>query len=123
MNFVRGIGGAVIGGALGYLVFYLLYKQGFYMGILPGAALGMGAGYASGGKSILMGVICLFLGAILSVVGEWYAVPFAEDESLSFFIKNIMHKPTVKLLMLGAGTFAALWFGIGRERLFTHGRS
>ena len=121
-NFVRGILGAIVGGAIGYGLFYFLYRNGFYAAIIPGAMLGSGAGYASGGKSFAMGAICLVMGTVLSVLGEWSVEPFAKDNSLGFFLKHLFEIGPVNLLMNAAGIVASFWFGVGRERLFTHRR-
>ena len=121
MNYLRGIAGAILGGLVGYGIYHLLYSYNFYAGILPGACLGAGAGYASGGKSYGMGAICLVMGAVLSIVGEWL-LRFAELNSFMFYLENIREIGTINMIMLGLGTFAAFWFGMGRNTLFTHGR-
>ena len=51
VGFVLGLGGAVAGAFLGYLLFVAIAGQGFYAIVLPGALAGVGCGALSGRKS------------------------------------------------------------------------
>jgi hypothetical protein len=115
-NWLRGIAGAVIGGALGYAVFFALARQGFYAMVLPGALLGLGCGLLSGTKSMSLGVVCAVLGLALGIYTEWRFAPFKADDSLTFFITHLFDLNNIKLIMIAVGALAAGWFGLGRER-------
>ncbi len=112
----RGLAGAIVGGLVGYFAFRWLSKQGFYGPMLPGALLGIGAGWAARGRSQLLGVVCGFAGLFLGVFSEWMRAPFVDDPSFTFFVAHLreMQNANVTLLMIGLGGAAAYWFGQGR---------
>jgi len=116
MLLVRGFGGAVVGGLIGYFVFRWLASNAFGAHALPGAALGIGAGWAARGKSTLLGVLCAIAAAMLIVVAEWLRAPFVKDKSFVFFVTHLleMDRASVKLLLMTLGTACAYWFGQGR---------
>jgi hypothetical protein len=109
----RGLGGAVVGGAVGYLVFRLLAQNGFYGILIPGALLGMGAGWAARGQSQLLGIVCFVLAVGLTLFTEWH-VMFAKNHSFLDFLSKIHTLSTVRLIMLALGPVMAYWFGRGR---------
>jgi hypothetical protein len=113
---VRGLAGAIVGGLVGYFAFRWLSKQGFYGPMIPGAFLGIGAGWAARGRSQLLGIVCGLAGLFLGVFSEWMRAPFVDDPSFTFFVTHLqqMDRATVKLLMIGLGGAAAYWFGQGR---------
>jgi hypothetical protein len=98
----------------GYFVFYWLYKNGFYAIMLPGLAMGMAAGWAAGGKSRTLGILCAIAAIPVGIYSEWTIGPFAKDPSLLFFITHVHHLRVVKLIFIGLGSAAAFWFGKGR---------
>ena len=114
MLYVRGLAGAVAGGVLGYFLFRWLYSNGLYGVMIPGAMLGLGAGFAARGKSVVLGVICAVAAVALGIYSEWSIGRFKQDPSLLFFITHVHHLPPVKLLLMGLGTVCAYWFGQGR---------
>ena len=116
MLLVRGLAGAAVGGVIGYFVFRWLASNAFGAHALPGAALGLGAGWAARGKSTLLGVLCAVAAAILIVVAEWLRAPFVKDKSFVFFVTHLfeMDRASVKLLLMALGTACAYWFGQGR---------
>jgi len=111
---VRGLAGAVAGGIAGYLLFRWLYTNGLYGVMIPGAFVGIGAGLATRGKSIPMGIICAVAAVALGIYSEWSIGRFKQDPSLLFFITHVHHLPAVKLLFIGLGSACAYWFGQGR---------
>jgi hypothetical protein len=111
---VRGLGGAILGGLLGYLAFRWLYSQGFYGLMLPGVLLGLGAGLAARGTSQALGIVCGVAALALGTYAEWSVAPFRQDSSLWFFITHMHHLSGVKLLMLVLGAACGYWFGRGR---------
>jgi len=116
MLLVRGLGGAIVGGVIGYLVFRWLASNAFGAHALPGAALGLGAGWAARSKSTMLGVLCAVAAAVLIVVAEWLRAPFVKDKSFAFFVTHLleMDRASVKLLLMALGTACAYWFGQGR---------
>ena len=112
---VLGLGGAVVGAFLGYLLFVAIAGQGFYAIVLPGALAGVGCGALSGRKSNTLGIICSILGLIAGILSEWRFAPFIADNSLSYFLAHIheLTRFTQVLILLGAAF--AFWFGRGRK--------
>jgi hypothetical protein len=76
--------------------------------------LGIGAGLAARGKSPLLGIICGVAAIPLAIGSEWAWMPFAKDNSLTFFLSNLHQLPPLHLLMMALGAAAAWWFGQGR---------
>ena len=111
---LRGLAGAVIGGVVGYFVFRWLARSGLYGIIIPGALLGLGAGLAARGQSIVLGVIAGCATLALSIVAEWSLFPFIKDGSLSYFITHLHTLPAIKLIMMAIGVGLAYWLGQGR---------
>jgi hypothetical protein len=114
--FLRGIGGAIVGGIVGYLIFRVLLSFGFYGLVVPGAMLGLGAGLAARGSSQVLGVLCAIAAFVLTVYAEWGHASFQNDPSLLYFITHLhqLDGGPVKYIMLGLGTACAYWFGQGR---------
>jgi len=112
---VLGLGGAVVGAFLGYLLFVAIAGQGFYAIVLPGALAGVGCGALSGRKSNTLGIICGMLGLIAGILAEWRFAPFIADKSLFYFLTHIheVTRFTQVLILLGAAF--AFWFGRGRK--------
>ena len=111
----RGLAGAIVGGLVGYFAFRWLSKQGFYGPMLPGALLGIGAGWAVRGRSQLLGVVCGLAGLFLGVFSEWMRSPsWMIPASRSSWRICDMQGANVKLLMIALGGAAAYWFGQGR---------
>jgi hypothetical protein len=80
---LRGIAGGMVGGVLGFFVFQWLARRGLYGMMIPGAAIGLGAGLAARGKSVALGVICIVAAIALAVFAEWFLFPFVKDKSFS----------------------------------------
>jgi hypothetical protein len=116
MLLVRGLGGAIVGGVIGYFLFRWLASQAIGAHALPGAAIGIGAGWAVRGKSQLLGVLCAVAAAVLIIVAEWHRAPFVKDKSFLFFVSHLleMNHATVKLALMAFGAACAYWFGQGR---------
>jgi len=111
---LRGVAGAAVGGVVGYFVFRFLARQGLYGIMIPGALVGLGAGLAARGRSIVLGAICAVAAVGLAIYAEWSAFPFAKDQSFSFFLAHVHELRAVKLVMMGLGAAFAYWFGQGR---------
>ncbi len=102
------LGGAVLGGVVGYFAFGWLITQGFYGLILPGGLLGLGAGIVpcrARWPSVICGVMALTLG----LVTESRFFPFKADDSFGYFLSHVHQLNTVTLLMIAAGTAIGFW--------------
>ena len=115
MNLVLGIIGGVVGALVGWLIFAWLLGFGMYAMILPGALVGLGVGIGSRSFSVGLGVFAALAAIALGVFLEWKYLPFVADESLSYFLKNVLQINPIHLLMIVAGGVAGYWFGQGRE--------
>ena len=110
-----GLAGGILGGCLGYFLFSVVVRQGFYAIILPGALIGMGCGCLSGRKSLSLGIACAIGGLLLGIITEWRFAPFIKDKSLSFFLSNLHQLTRVTQILILVGSFLAFWFGRGRD--------
>jgi hypothetical protein len=113
---LRGLLGALAGGAIGLFLFQWLARNGFYAMMIPGALLGLGSGLAARGRSLLLGILCAVAALCLSVYAEWVHAPFKEDGSFLFFLTHLhqLDGAAVKYVMMGLGALFAFWFGQGR---------
>lgn len=118
VNIVRGLGGAALGGAAGYLAFGWFASQGFYAMALPGVALGVGAGLAARQRSVTLATLCGVAALILSIYAEWKNFPFATDDSFSYFLTHLLDLRPLTWLMIVLGTLGGFWFAwsAGRRR-------
>ena len=120
LAYLRGLVGAVVGGAFGFALCWFLVKQmGLYAVAMPGAFLGLGCGTLSRIRTIPLGIFCLLAGFALGIVMEWFLFPFLDDKSLGYFLQNLdkLDNPKRTWLFVGLGTLFAGWFGLGRERM------
>lgn len=108
---VRGMGGAIAGGIAGYFLFWILFKNGMVGYMIPGALLGLGAGLAARGQSIILGVICAVLAIGLTLFTAWH-VAFQQFTLVEFLSR--LHQIPVRLLIMALGVAMAFWFGRGR---------
>ena len=113
MAWLRGVAGAVAGGAAGYYVFMWLRSQGYYGLAMPAILLGLGFGICAGRSMILGGLFCVIGGLALMIFCEWSTSPFVKDESFKFFLENIFNLQPVTLISMALGMAGAFWFGKG----------
>jgi hypothetical protein len=102
------IGGAVIGGIVGYCAFCWILKQGFYGLILPGGLLGIGAGWTRN-KSLPLAVVCGIAALALGIFAEWSTAPWKKDDSFGYFLKHLLDLQPITLLMMAAGGAIGFW--------------
>ncbi len=114
---LRGLVGALVGGAVGYFLFAWMLKQGYYALALPGALVGLACGYASGIRSVPLAAICGVLTLPLLLFLEWQFRAFVVDDSLGYFLTHLHRLTPVTLVMMALGVVFAVWFGLGRNRL------
>ena len=113
-NWLLGIVGGIVGGAIGYFAFSLIASQGFYAIVLPGALLGLGCGFLSGITSNALGVVCGLVALLLGFFAEWRFAPFIVDDSFVYFITHVHNLKSITLIMIVAGGLFGFWFGKGR---------
>jgi len=102
------LSGAALGGTLGYFLFFWITEQGFYGLIIPGALLGIGAGFFKpGGKWVA--VVCGIAALILGAVCEWQFAPFIKDKSFGYFITHLHQLKPVTMFMIALGGVIAFW--------------
>ncbi|MCP5520668.1 MAG: hypothetical protein H7A46_03875 [Verrucomicrobiales bacterium] len=106
-NFLVLLGG-LIGGALGYSLFFWLTGQGFYGLVLPGGLLGLGAGLFRP-TSRLLPVVCGILAGALGLFTEWRFAPFAADGSPGYFLSHVHQLRPITLLMILVGGLIGFW--------------
>jgi hypothetical protein len=113
---LRGIAGGIVGGVVGFFVFQWLARRGLYGMMIPGAAVGLGAGLAARGRSQALGILCLIAAVCLAVVAEWHRAPFKNDPSLIYFLTHLhrLDNLPVKAIMGAVGAAFAYWLGQGR---------
>jgi len=114
-DWLRALGGAVGGCAVGCAAFFLLARLGIYALVLPGALLGFGCGALSGGPSNLVGIVCGALALVAGVLTEWWFAPFVVDASIGYFVTHLQDLGTTTLVSIAAGGLFGFWFGRGRE--------
>jgi ABC-type lipoprotein release transport system permease subunit len=114
LGLVRGIGGAIVGGAVGYFVFAWIATMGFYAPVLPGALLGLGFGLASQQRNLAFGILCAIAALALGLFSEWSQFPFRANGSFSYFLTHLNQLKPVTWIMWVIGALMAFWFGRGR---------
>jgi len=100
--------GAVIGGGLGYIVFFAFVRRGLYGLALPGGLLGLGAGIFRT-RSKAVPVVCGLMALSLGLFTEWRFAPFVVDGGLGYFVLHVHQLSPLTLIMIGAGTLIGFW--------------
>jgi hypothetical protein len=109
----RGLAGAVAGGVAGYFLFWLLTRSNLYGIMIPGALLGMGAGWAVRRRSQTLGIVCCLLAIGLTLFTEWH-VMFSKNHTFPDFLSKVHTLSPMRLVMMVLGPVMAYWFGQGR---------
>lgn len=105
--------GGLVGGVVGYLLFFWVARQGYYGLILPGGLLGLGAGLGRA-RSIATACVC-GLGALgLGLVAEWQFAPFRADHGLGYFLTHLPELKPLTLGMIAVGTAIGFWLPFRR---------
>lgn len=113
MALVRGAVGAVLGAVVGFVAFYFLYKYGLYALILPGAIAGTLAAKLSGRGSNALGIICVVVAIVATILSEWTVAPMRDDNGLLFFVMHLHQVRTIAWILGGAGIVFAFFSGRG----------
>jgi hypothetical protein len=109
------LGGAIVGGLLGFFGFFWIADQGFYALVLPGGLLGLGASLAPN-RWIGWAVICGAAALVLGLFTEWRFAPFDADESLSYFVTHVHQLKPVTWLLILVGAAIGFWGPFSRYR-------
>ncbi len=102
------IGGALVGGVIGYLAFFWIADQDFYALILPGGLIGIGAGLFRN-RSLGLAIGCGVAAVALGVYTEWKFRPFVADDSLGYFLAHVHKLKPLTLLMIAVGGVIGFW--------------
>ena len=111
-----GLIGAVVGGILGYKLFFWIANQGYYALVLPGAAVGMGCGLLARHHSVARGIACAVAALGLGLYTEWKFRPFVVDDRFPYLVLHFYALQPITLIMIGLG--AALAFYLGKDAGF-----
>jgi len=99
------VAAGIVGGALGHLLFQWLASQGFYGLILPGALVGIAAGFVLH-RSWGVALSCTFIALTAGVLTEYQYAPFIADASLTYFLR---HLAGLTLLLIAGGAAIGFW--------------
>lgn len=110
-----GLLGAIVGGIIGYFVFFWIARQGLYALALPAGLMGFAAGLCARRRSRPLAVVCGVAGLGLGLFTEWRFAPFIADGSLRYFITHIPTLKPITLLMLALGTFLSYRLALRRR--------
>jgi len=116
ITILRGLGGALVGAAVGFAVFTFLLRYGVYAMAVPGALIGVICGWCLNRRSLVLGVLCGLMAATNMILAEWWNFPFKNDESLTFFLQNLAQLSLLFWLSLLLGCGLAFAFGQGSDR-------
>lgn len=101
--------GALLGGVVGWFGFFWVAKQGFYALVLPGGALGIGAGALVRHRSVPFSIVCGVAALALGIFTEWKFAPFIKDASLGYFLAHLHQLKPVTLIFIALGGFVGFW--------------
>jgi len=109
INIGRGCAGAAVGGVIGWLLFFWIARQGFYMLALPGGLLGIGASLATKRASLPLAIVTGIAATVLGVLAEWRFAPFRVDPSLGYFLAHLHQLQPLALIMIALGASVGFW--------------
>ena len=112
----RGIGGALAGAAAGVLLFVVLGWLHLYAIAAIGVLTGLGCGYLSQRRSVVLGIVSLVVALVVTFFNEWWNNHFLDDPSFTFFVQNLSQVKPIFWLSLIVGGGLAFWFGQGTDR-------
>lgn len=114
-----GLAGAVVGGVLGYFLFFWIVKQGFYGLMIPGALMGLGCSLLAQHRSVPRGIVVAGLAVGLGLFTEWRFRPFNADGSFRFLLTHVTDLMPITLLMIGLGGVFGFWMGRDANPIFS----
>lgn len=111
VSYLLGLIGAVVGGAVGVVVFQWLVGQGLYGLIIPGAMLGFGCGLLAQHRSHARGVVCGFAALLLGLYTQWRFSPLPADPGFKYLALHVYDLAPITQIMLGVGALFGYWLG------------
>ncbi len=100
---------AAVGGVVGDLAFRWIAQHGFYALVLPGALVGIAAGYWKN-RFLAVCVVCGLLALAVGLFAEWRHAPFLKDDGLGYFLAHAHQLRPMTLIMIALGT--GIGFGV-----------
>jgi hypothetical protein len=107
--------GAAVGGALGYVAFFWIARQGFYGLVLPGGALGLVAGIFKP-RSEVIPFVCGVSALALGLFAEWRLAPFIADAGFGYFLSHVHQLEPITMILIAAGAVIGFWVPLRRSR-------
>ena len=111
---VRRLLGAIVGGALGVIGYWLLLEQRQSLLVLVGAGVALGAGIAARRRSWAWGAVMAVVAFGATLVTAWAFHRHADDPSFATFVARLGELPWRTQASLVAAALMGLWFGSGR---------
>ncbi|MCZ6690856.1 MAG: hypothetical protein O7H41_14785 [Planctomycetota bacterium] len=119
----RRIIGALIGGGLGVLAYWVALRNGFDALAFVAVGPGVGSDLAARRRSLPWGLAIALVSVALSVLINWLFLPFAVDGSLGYFLSHLGHLPLRTHLTFVAAAGIGFYFGMGRHPKKRAGKS
>ena len=107
--------GALLGGAIGTLAYWLLLRQGILLLAIVGGCLGVLGGLWALRRSRAWGIGLAVAGTLLTIGVEWHFRPFVADESLGYFLTHLHDLTGRTLLSIAFAAFFGYYFGRGKD--------
>ena len=100
--------GGFAGGFIGFWVFFWVVGQGFYGLIIPGAMVGLVAGFFKS-KTPVSAVVCGIFALFLGFYTEWCFAPFIKNNSFFYLLTHFYQLRPITLIMIAVGAFFGFW--------------
>jgi hypothetical protein len=108
--------GGIVGGVIGFYIFHWAVRQGFFALIVPGAMVGMIAGFGIGSRSQPFAIACGVAGLAVGLFTQWTFVNRAVTMDLMEFLMKIKDQKPLTLIMLVLGTFFSYRLALGFDQ-------
>jgi len=114
-NLARAVG-AVLGGGLGTLAYWLMLRWDHHILAAVGAGVALGVSAMARTRQLAWGVATSVFAVLLCVAVEFLFRPFAADRSFGFFVAHVHELPRNSLVSLAVVAALGFYFGRGRDR-------
>lgn len=105
--------GGVVGAVVGYGVFRTLLNFGMYAAAIPGAFVGLGAGFKLKQRFVPIGIVACVMALIAGVLSD-----FERTVGHNGFMDYLTGQSVMTYIMLALGTACGFWFGVGRDQFY-----
>ena len=112
-----GVFGALLGAVAGFFVFQYLTRRGLYFLVLPGAAVGLGCGFAARSRSFVLALIAVAIAIPVTILCEWKTDRYLCDDGQTLmgileYTSRMVELRGWKLpVFIGLNGLIAFWFG------------